>query len=339
MSFVIFFYDKDFQIICMSETWLRPEVSDTMVNLPGYSLFRVDRIGKSGGGVAFYLMKGCMASIIARSDERYCGKPEFIVAEISLNGSSKLLLAVVYRPPKVGYLNEFENLFLDLQNRYRHSVILGDFNADMSTISYDSMQLSRFVSSSGLYLVPHHPTHHLKDSNTWLDLCIIDDHSKLIDCGQQAVEFLSAHDLIFITYKIRIQRCSSRHIICRDYRKFNRSKFLSELQSSDWSSLFNANCIDDKVEMLNVVLLETFDRHAPLKSIQARKLPAPWITAELREAMKERDKARRLWRRKRDDNSYCNFKKLRNNVQSYVRAAKSGNDLLPGSFWKIRQLS
>lgn len=75
--------------------------------------------------------------------------------------------------------------------------------------------------------------------------------------------------------------------------------------------------------MLNVVLLETFDKHAPLKSIQARKVPAPWITVELKEAMKKRNAARRLWRRRRDDNSYRNFKKLRNEVQCRVRSAKS----------------
>lgn len=236
-EFSNFFSDKDFHIICMSETWLRPEVTDSMVNFPGYSLFRVDRIGKHGSGVAFYLSRGCYASIVAHSDERFCSKPEFIIAEISINNSSKLLLAVVYRPPNLGYLHEFENLFLDLQTRYKHSIILGDFNSDMLTTSYDSRRLNSFISSSGLYLVPHLPTHHLRDSDTWLDLCIIDDHSKLIDFGQQAVKFLSAHDLIFIKYRIKIQRCSSRQIVCRDYREFNELEFLSELRCHDWSSL------------------------------------------------------------------------------------------------------
>lgn len=37
------FCDSEFHIICMSETWLRPGVTDDMVKLPGYSLFRCDR--------------------------------------------------------------------------------------------------------------------------------------------------------------------------------------------------------------------------------------------------------------------------------------------------------
>lgn len=49
-----------------------------------------------------------------------------------------------------------------------------------------------------------------------------------------------------------------------------------------------------------------------------RNLPVPWITDELREAMRERDLARRVWRRRRDNESYDNFKTLHNRVQSWV---------------------
>lgn len=42
------------------------------------------------------------------SNEEYCNKPEYIIAEFSFAAASKLLAGVVYRPPKIGYLNEFE---------------------------------------------------------------------------------------------------------------------------------------------------------------------------------------------------------------------------------------
>lgn len=98
--------------------------------------------------------------------------------------------------------------------------------------------------------------------------------------------------------------------------------FLSEVQNFDWFHLIGADCID-KVSELNTMLLECFDRHAPLIRVQAKNLPAPWITVELREAKRERDSARHLWRRKRDDASYNNFRILHNEVQNRVHAAKS----------------
>ncbi|XP_011158078.1 uncharacterized protein LOC105194715 [Solenopsis invicta] len=313
---------SDMHIICMSETWLRSKISDALVDLPGYKLFRRDRGGRHGGGVAFYLRENLSASILTGSVKMYNGTPEYIIAEIVLEDASNLLLAMVYRLPNVGHINEFQQLFLNLQANYRHSVIMGDFNADMASNSYDSAQINYFVASSNLYLVPYQTTHHLKASSTLLNLRIIDDASKLTAFGQHGVAFLFAHDLIFIKYNIKIRRRINTTINCRNYENFNEVDFLSEIQDIDWTQVWNSDCINRKVEVLNARLLECYNKHAPLQRIDFKNLPAPWITNELKAAMRERDMARRTWRRRRDDVSYQRFKILRNSVQSAVRVAK-----------------
>lgn len=118
-----------------------------MVRLNGYTLYRRDRGGR---GVAYYLHNSLNAKILETSNEYYCCKPKFIIAEISSPGFSNLLLAVVYRPPNIGYLQEFEDIFSDLQTNYNHSVIIGDFNTDMLVDTYDSVQLTTFVEASAL---------------------------------------------------------------------------------------------------------------------------------------------------------------------------------------------
>lgn len=52
-EFKNFFLQEDYQIICMSETWLRPAVPDAMVQIPGYVLYRCDRKGRHGAGWHF----------------------------------------------------------------------------------------------------------------------------------------------------------------------------------------------------------------------------------------------------------------------------------------------
>ena len=66
-KFRLFFNDSGFQIICLSETWLRDGVTDDLVRLPGYSLHRCDRVGRQGGGVALYLEIICT--------QKYCAAP------------------------------------------------------------------------------------------------------------------------------------------------------------------------------------------------------------------------------------------------------------------------
>ncbi len=43
-------------VICVTETWLTPSVSEPEVTLDGYTLFRSDRaVPRRGGGVALYV--------------------------------------------------------------------------------------------------------------------------------------------------------------------------------------------------------------------------------------------------------------------------------------------
>jgi len=121
-------------------------------------------------------------------------KPEYLIAEISANLHSKILLAVVYRPPHCDFLTEFFNCFSDLSTLYKHTLTLGDFNANLCSNSFDAKQITSFVDSMNLFLVPYDPTHHTRTSSTWLDLCIMDDRDKLVDFKQHDVCFLSAHD-------------------------------------------------------------------------------------------------------------------------------------------------
>ncbi|XP_020297043.1 uncharacterized protein LOC109861696 [Pseudomyrmex gracilis] len=321
-DFRLFFTDSQYDIICLSETWLKPAIHDQMVELSGYQLFRYDRTGKSRGGVAFFLANTLNARILKTSGSDYSRKPEFLIAEIS-SGDEKVLLAVVYRPPHCGHLNDFFTIVADILVQYRHCVIFGDFNADLMQTSYDSNSIMTYITTSSMYLVPYAPTHHTANSATLLDLCIVDDAEKLVSFQQHSIGFLSSHDLIDITFNIYVKRCSARIIISvRDFTAFDNEVFLSELAGCNWDALLQAENIDEKILLLNKYLLNCYNKHAPLKTIHSKRLPAPWITPYIKAKMSERDRSRRKWRRHKTDSNYNSFRVLRNQVQDLVRKAK-----------------
>ena len=41
--------------VCISESWLSPQIQDSAVVIPEYNLFRNDRASAPGGGVCMYL--------------------------------------------------------------------------------------------------------------------------------------------------------------------------------------------------------------------------------------------------------------------------------------------
>ncbi|KMQ83966.1 rna-directed dna polymerase from mobile element jockey-like protein, partial [Lasius niger] len=159
-------------------------------------------------------------------------------------------------------------------------------------------------------------------SSTLLDLCIVDDDEKLMDYGQQGAAFLSAHDLIYIKYAIKIQRRRGRRVVCRDWRDFDADSFQTDVSGIDWTSLISSNNIDEKIEIYNSELLRIFDSHVPLRQRNFKNLPAPWLRGDIQQAMRDRDLARRVWRRRRNDANYNRYKALRNSAQKLVRQAK-----------------
>ena len=54
-------------IVGITESWLNCDVSDAEGSIPGYSLFRSDRIGGSGGGVALFMRDEVKVRVLSKS--------------------------------------------------------------------------------------------------------------------------------------------------------------------------------------------------------------------------------------------------------------------------------
>lgn len=72
---------------------------------------------------------------------------------------------------------------------------------------------------------------HLKDLSTFIDICIIDDDNKLLDFGQLMVPFLFAHDLINITYDIKIKRRTNKIVMKKIFNILISRNFFLKLMN------------------------------------------------------------------------------------------------------------
>jgi len=121
----------NYDIIAVSETWLDHNVHNNNFNITGYHpLFRRDRPGPGlGGGVATWVSSDLVAK---RRLDLELNDVEAIWLEIRSN-NNKFLLCTIYRPPNSGIVF-WDNMQLMLDSvkisDIKHTVILGDFNAD-----------------------------------------------------------------------------------------------------------------------------------------------------------------------------------------------------------------
>ncbi len=54
----LFISKNPFDVIAVSETWLKPSTPNDEIDIPNYSIYRNDRTDKTGGGMAFYVRNG-----------------------------------------------------------------------------------------------------------------------------------------------------------------------------------------------------------------------------------------------------------------------------------------
>ena len=116
-------------IICVVETWLSNSISDYEIVLPGYQCVRCDR-DRHDGGVLMYIKSFLAFDLLCPNVVCI----ELLVVSVSsYKSSSKLFLAVYYRPPSSG-VDSFSFLSAALMSLnptvFHKYILLGDFNVN-----------------------------------------------------------------------------------------------------------------------------------------------------------------------------------------------------------------
>uniref|UniRef100_A0A8D9DUG8 Endonuclease/exonuclease/phosphatase domain-containing protein n=1 Tax=Cacopsylla melanoneura TaxID=428564 RepID=A0A8D9DUG8_9HEMI len=257
-------------IICVTESWLDSSIPDSEISFLGYRTVRLDRVGRKGGGIAIYLNNSFSHKVLASSSDTSSSIVQFIILEVVVD-SSKILLAVIYNPPPVGSLDEFEHELEFHLPSYQHRFIVGDFNVDPFTTSSVSAQLSDLLSSLNLHVLPTGATRHTATSDSRLDLMVVGDESSILTHGKLTVGS-SDHDLMYLVFNLFSPRPRPKLITCRNFKNFNPELFSHDATAADWNSVYSLPDIDSKVLTFNNIVISLFDKHAPFYTFRAKQM-------------------------------------------------------------------
>lgn len=81
--------------LCLTETWLTPKTPWFVFTVPGYNVYRRDRIKGKGGGVLIYVKDSIQSQQIAIPENNL----ECVGVKITLSPQMSFAVLVVYRPP------------------------------------------------------------------------------------------------------------------------------------------------------------------------------------------------------------------------------------------------
>ena len=127
--------------------------------------------------------------------------------------------------------------------------------------AYDSSYLTNVFDIYGLSQLITEPTRVTPVSKTLIDLCITNSLEKVTNSGVVHLG-ISDHPLVFLTRKSRHYRNGPRVIETRQFKHFNREKFLSDLNQLPWANVdLHSNTNDMWREWKEMFLVASINTH------------------------------------------------------------------------------
>lgn len=299
-------------IIAISETWLPSLLSDDIIKIPSYKLYREDRSSR-GGGVAFYVkdfLRSCSFEIPLESEKNGV---EFIFIKITTKKDT-LVIGNFYKPPNIsyGHINILHEIFNYLAINNLHNIlIVGDFNIDFLTDSPSRKYLLNILQIYQCSQLVDVPTRVTNCGETLIDLIISSPDLKVSDVSVLDSS-LSDHNIIQCSVDMSIKKLEKVRREFRSFRYFNTTNFNKDASQMNWNFIYKLSDINDKVTWFNECMSSLFDIHAPKVSVLPHSKAKPWFTVTLKTIRKLKRKAWLKFKHSRTDSSRAYYCDMRN---------------------------
>ncbi|GBM75495.1 hypothetical protein AVEN_183811-1 [Araneus ventricosus] len=286
LKLLIFFSSvasEDFDVICLTETWLCEQINSSDLFEDRYLVFRKERDSstsscKRGGGVIIAIKKNISASQIHVP----LIDLECIWISVKLILGKKLLLCVLYLPPASGIdrYNKFFDCF-DRFGSFENMFICGDFNLSINNNFNDSYCL--------------YPT--LRELLNFMHLFNMKQINKILNCNDKYLDFILSNinscDIairhsdrplvtedfhhpelsIFMQFVPARTNKSTDHVLKNDFKRADFPLLWYSIREIDWNFLLTFSDVDDAVYNFYNCIDDVFARTVPLKRAITKKSP------------------------------------------------------------------
>ena len=273
------------------------------------------------GGVAIFVKENLY---FKKRDDLHIPGLEAVWIETILN-NEHFLIGSFYRPPSalVRYWDLISESFSKADSTGLKMIVLGDFNSDFNVPNRNILelinryQLNQLVTSN---------TRITETSNTCLDL-IFTQSKEFIENVEVLPEILSDHCTPCLTIKSTVNVNSNYKKTIFGYDKLDTKKFQTLLAQVNWYEMTTRNTINESAEMFCKTVLEIACKCMPVKTVRVSTRDKPWMTDEIRHAMKVRYSLfKRAQRSVNNQGHWADYRRQRNVVTHMVRQRRQTHD-------------
>ena len=241
---------------------------------------------------------------------------EAIFIEMNLR-SKKWLSCFTYNPNKSlleRHLNQIQAELDFFCKNYKHLLILGDFNANISEPTLTSFctlfKLKNLVKEPTCYKNPNNPS--------CIDLFLTNCARRFHNTGVFETGLSDFHKLVVTLLRSKLESLPPKIISYRTYKQFNEGKFkdlflsyLNELEMTDLT-----------VDVFKMTFLNALNSFAPVKKKFLRANHSKFVNKELSKAVMLRTKPRNKFLKQKTTETRSSYNKQRNICGIILRKVK-----------------
>jgi hypothetical protein len=276
-------------MICVTETWMKDFMDDSLFHIDGFQLLRNDRCEMKGGGVCAWI-KDSFSPIRLSSMSMQPACIECLLVSLS---SIRIICVVLYIPPGLkstehqsisNYLCDELDIILS-RNPDQLFMVCGDFN-DFDT----SVLIENFDLTNKVVL----PTR----GGAFLDMLWMNEElsQHYPDCATIGPPLANSDHNCVVLKPAGKRRVDTRRIVAiRDYRESNIDRFVNSLSSLDFGCLAASADVEDMCKRFYELFNDALES-IPTQYVAMSSLDKPWMTPILKLLIDRR------WRAYKDRN-------------------------------------
>ena len=203
-DFIDHINDCDYDIIGLSETWLRNNIDNAQIHINNFNFIRLDRINGRGGGVGIFIKQNINFEILYSACLDFV---EYIWIKFKVQ-NKVVILGNIYRPPSADlnlFLNHIEDTIINIYAEYDNIICFGDFNINLLESTRWGEQLESIMDTFNLKQLVLEPTRLSIHSATLIDLIFTNMKEEVVQSGVHNIQ-ISDHFPVYLKMQLSPER-------------------------------------------------------------------------------------------------------------------------------------
>ena len=279
-----------------------------------------------------------------------CNEIEAIWLEILVKRGNSFLIRITDHPSNSSkhVHKNFEQKLADILNNIsllnKGTIIIVDLNWNYLD-NKNNVLIKDLFKLCGYKQIIKTATRTAKDSSNSATLIVIlTNWPDNVINADSIISCLSNHNVIKCVRKLNNIKSNPRTIKCRDYKNYNQTSVSAELSDVSEAIVYNPPDLDMAWNNLQWILSENINRYTPLTNKRVKGKPAPWLNADVKSAMNQRDKLHWKFLKLKSNTDWNMYKSEWNHTTNIWHAQKmhyksvlKDSEKKSNKFWKTQE--